>query len=82
MNSCQPWLLVQVLNRLLDAYKAFTRYPDKLTLFAAGPSDVGVTFIGGFHKTSAIQVVSELGVPDVLGDQELPLSPVVLLKQV
>ena len=61
---------------LLDAYRAFTRYSDKLASFAADPSDVGVTLVGGFHETNAIQVASELGVADVLGDQELPLPEI------
>ena len=61
---------------LLDAYKAFTKYSDKLASFAADPSDVGVTLIGGFHETNAIQVASELGVADVLGDQSLPLPEI------
>ena len=43
---------------------------------AADPSDVGVTLIGGFHETNAIQVASELGVADVLGYKELPLSEI------
>ena len=36
-------------TELLDAYKAFTKYSDKLASFAGDPSDVGVTLIGGFH---------------------------------
>jgi len=56
---------------LLDAYKAFTGYSDKLASFAADPSDFGMMLIGGFHETNAIQVASELGVADVLGYEEL-----------
>jgi len=75
-NAVSPTLAPRASVELLDAYKAFTKYSDKLASFAADPSDVGVTLIGGFHETNAIQVVSELGVPDVLGDQELPLSDI------
>ena len=75
-NRVSPTLAPRASAELLDAYKAFTRYSDKLTSFAADPSDVGVTLIGGFHETNAIQVVSELGVPDVLGERELPLSEI------
>ena len=75
-NEVSPTLAPRASTELLDAYKAFTRYSDKLASFAADPSDVGVTLIGGFHETNAIQVVSELGVPDILGEQELPLSEI------
>jgi len=75
-NEVSPNLAPRASAELLDAYKGFTKYSDKLASFAADPSDVGVTLIGGFHETNAIQVVSELGVPDVLGDQELPLSEI------
>ena len=75
-NEVSPTLAPRASAELLDAYKGFTKYSDKLASFAADPSDVGVTLIGGFHETNAIQVVSELGVPDVLGDQELPLSEI------
>ena len=61
---------------LLDAYKAFNKNSDVLASFAADPSDVGITLIGGFHETNAIQVASELGVADILGHDELPLSEV------
>ena len=63
-------------TELLEAYKAFVKCSDKLASFAADPSDVGVTLIGSFHETNAIRVASELGVANVLGDQELPLSEV------
>ena len=75
-NKVSPTLAPRASAELLDAYKAFTKYSDKLASFAADPSDVGVTLIGGFHETNAIQVVSELGVPDALGDRELPLSDI------
>ena len=75
-NKVSPTLAPRASAELLDAYKGFTKYSDKLASFAADPSDVGVTLIGGFHETNAIQAVSELGVPDVLGDQELPLSEI------
>ena len=75
-NKVSPTLAPRASAELLDAYKAFSKYTDKLASFAADPSDVGVTLIGGFHETNAIQVASELGVPDVLGDEELPLSEI------
>ena len=61
---------------LLGAYKAFTKYSNKLASFAAYPSDVGVTFVEGFHETNAIQVASELGMADVFGYEEPPLCEV------
>ena len=75
-NKVSPTSAPRASAELLDAYKTFTKCSDKLASFAADPSDVGVTLIGGFHETNAIQVASELGVPDVLGDQELPLSEI------
>lgn len=62
--------------QLHDAYNAFTKYSDQLASFAADPSHLGVTLVGGFHETNAIQAASELGVADALGDQELPLSEI------
>lgn len=75
-NTVSGTLAPRTSAELLDAYKAFTRYSDKLASFAADPSDVGVTLIGGFHETNAIQVASELGVADVLGYEQLPLSEI------
>ena len=75
-NTVSATLAPRVSAELLDAHKAFTRYSDKLASFAADPSDVGVTLIGGFHETNAIQAASELGVADVLGHKELPLSEI------
>ena len=75
-KKVSPTLAPRASAELLDAYKTFTKYSDQLASFAADPSDVGVTLIGGFHETNAIQVASELGVPDVLGDRELPLSEI------
>ena len=63
-------------TELLDAYKALTKYSEKLASFAADPSDVGVTLIRGLHETNAIQGASEPGVADVLGDREVPLSEI------
>jgi len=75
-NKVSPTLAPRASAELLDAYKGFTKYSDKLASFAADPSDVGVTLIGGFHETNAIQVASELGVADILGNEELPLSEI------
>lgn len=75
-NTVSATLAPRASAELLDAYKSFTRYSDKLASFAADPSDVGVTLIGGFHETNSIQVASELGVADVLGHEELPLSEI------
>ena len=75
-NRVSATIAPRTSAELLDAYKAFTKYSDKLASFAADPSDVCVTLIGGFHETNAIQVASELGVADVLGDRELPLSEI------
>ena len=76
-NKVSPTLAPRASAELLNAYKSFTQFSDALASFAADPSDVGVTLVGGFHGTSTIRLVSELGVPDVLGGQELPLSEIV-----
>ena len=58
---------------LVDTYKEFTKYSDKLVSFAADPSDTGVTLIRRFYETNAIQVTPKLGVADVLGYEGLPV---------
>lgn len=75
-NAVSASLAPRASAELLDAYRAFTKHSDRLASFAADPSDFGVTLIGGFHETNAIQVASELGVADVLGYEELPLSEI------
>jgi len=61
-NAVSASLAPRASIGLLGAYAAFTKYSDKLASFAAGTSHFDVTLIGGFHKTTTIQVASELGV--------------------
>ena len=59
----------------LDTCKAFTKCSDKLANFAAGQSDFHAVLVGDPTKQTlnAIQVASELGVADILGNREFPL---------
>ena len=76
LSAVSVSLAPRASTELLGAYAAFTKYLGKLASFAADPSHFGVTLIGGFHETNAIQVELELGEADVLGYEKLPLSEI------
>ena len=60
--------------KLLSAFRKFTRLSDEFASYATSPSEHLITITGGFYESMVLNVVSELGIADLIGKERVPLS--------
>ena len=61
-------------SELLIAFRRFTKLSDEFSSYATSPSEHLTAIAGAFYESTALNVVSELGVADLIGKGEVPVS--------
>ena len=61
-------------SELLSAFRGFTKLSDEFSSYATSPSEHLTTVAGAFYESTALNVVSELGVADLIGKGRVPVS--------
>ena len=58
-------------SELLTAFRKFTKLSDEFSSYATSPSEHLTTIAGAFYESAALNVVSELGIADLIGKEEI-----------
>lgn len=61
-------------SQLLNAFRKFTKLSDEFSSYATSPSEHLTVIAGAFYESTALNVVSELGIADLIGKQSVPVS--------
>ena len=61
-------------SELLSTFRKFTRLSDEFSSYATSPSEHLTMIAGAFYESTALNVVSELGIADSIGKEEVPVS--------
>ena len=61
-------------SELLSAFRRFTKLSDDLSSYATSPSEHLTMISGAFYESTALNVVSELGIADLIGKEKVPVS--------
>lgn len=61
-------------SELLDAFRKFTKMSDEFSSYATSPSEHLTMIAGAFYESTALNVVSELGIADLIGQEKVPVS--------
>ena len=61
-------------SELLSAFRKFTKLTDEFSSYAASPSEHLTMIAGAFYESTALNVVSELGIADLIGKERVPVS--------
>jgi hypothetical protein len=61
-------------SELLTAFRKFTKLSDEFSSHATSPSEHLTMIAGAFYESTALNVVSELGIADLIGKEEVPVG--------
>ena len=61
-------------SELLSAFRRFTKLSDEFSSYATSPSEHLTMIAGAFYESTALNVVSELGIADLIGKESVPVS--------
>lgn len=61
-------------SELLNAFRKFTKLSDEFSSYATSPSEHLTMIAGAFYESTALNVVSELGIADAIGKKEVPVG--------
>ena len=61
-------------SELLNAFRRFTKLSDEFSSYATSPSEHLTMIAGAFYESTALKVVSELGIADLIGKERVPVS--------
>ena len=61
-------------SELLSAFRKFTKLSDEFSSYATSPSEHLTMIAGAFYESTALNVVSELGIADLIGKEGVPVS--------
>ncbi|KAF9646659.1 S-adenosyl-L-methionine-dependent methyltransferase [Thelephora ganbajun] len=61
-------------SELLSAFRKFTKLSDEFSSYATSPSEHLTMIAGAFYESTALNVVSELGVADLIGKERVHVS--------
>lgn len=61
-------------SELLSAFRSFTKLSDEFSSYATSPSEHLTMIAGAFYESTALNVVSELGIADLIGNEEVPVG--------
>ena len=61
-------------SELLSAFRAFTKLSDEFSSYATSPSEHLTMIAGAFYESTALNVVSELGIADLIGNEKVPVG--------
>lgn len=61
-------------SQLLSAFRKFTKLSDKFSSYATSPSEHLTMIAGAFYESTALNVVSELGIADLIGEERVPVG--------
>jgi hypothetical protein len=60
-------------SELLSAFRKFTKLSDEFSSYATSPSEHLTMIAGAFYESTALNVVSELGIADLIGKERVPV---------
>ena len=60
-------------SELLSAFRRFTKLSDEFSSYATSPSEHLTMIAGAFYESTALNVVSELGIADLIGKEGVPV---------
>ena len=60
-------------SELLSAFRRFTKLSDEFSSYATSPSEHLTMIAGAFYESTALNVVSELGIADLIGKEGVPM---------
>lgn len=61
-------------SEFLSAFRKFTKLSDEFSSYATSPSEHLTAVAGAFYESTALNVVSELGVADLIGKGRISVS--------
>lgn len=61
-------------SELLSAFRKFMKLSDEFSSYATSPSEHLTMIAGAFYESTALNVVSELGIADLIGKERVPVS--------
>ena len=61
-------------SELLSAFRKFMKLSDEFSTYATSPSEHLTMIAGAFYESTALNVVSELGIADLIGKERVPVS--------
>lgn len=61
-------------SELLTAFRKFTKLSDEFSSYATSPSEHLTMIAGAFYESAALNVVSELGIADLIGKERVPVN--------
>jgi len=61
-------------SELLNAFRKFVKLSDEFSSYTTSPSEHLTMIAGEFYESTALNVVSELGIADLIGKGEVPVS--------
>ena len=61
-------------SELLGAFRRFAKLSDEFSSYATSPSEHLTIIAGAFYESMALNVVSELGIADLIGEERAPVS--------
>jgi len=61
-------------SELLSASQKFMKLSDEFSSYATSPSEHLTMIAGAFYKSTALNVVSELGIADLIGKERVPVG--------
>jgi len=61
-------------SELLSAFRKFMKLSDEFSSYATSPSEHLTMIAGAFYESTALNVVSELGVADLIGKERVPVG--------
>lgn len=61
-------------SELLSAFRKFTKLSDEFSSYATSPSEHLTMIAGAFYESTALNVVSELGIADLVGMERVSVS--------
>jgi len=60
-------------SELLSAFRKFAKLSDEFSSYATSPSEHLTMIAGAFYESTALNVVSELGIADLIGKERVPV---------
>jgi len=61
-------------SELLSAFRKFMKLSDEFSSYATSPSEHLTMIAGAFYESTALNVVSELGIADLIGKERVPVG--------